>query len=325
MADQPPLEPVYLLAGSDRPKVRRALARLRARFAHDAVEVLSAVVASGADAVAACNALGLFGGSDRLVVVEEVERWKSADVSSLAGYLGDPAPGSVLALVAEDVRKDAPLAKLVAKRGSLLRYEVTKRDLPRWVGDQFVRLGAQADANACRALIAVVGDDLTALAAEVEKLAAWAAGDPIDQQAVEQLAVSHGDTPSFALSDAWGARDGSSLLRAGELSLERSGDPPSARIARMVGVLVQHVGRVARAQRLAAQGVRPSDALKELGDGRRPVHRFVAEKAFAHARNYSPEELEHVLVRLAGLDLALKGDSRLPARLELERTLAQIT
>ena len=57
-----PLRPVYLLTGSDRPKHLRALRRLRARFGPEAVEQLSAEDASGADAVAACNALGLFGG-----------------------------------------------------------------------------------------------------------------------------------------------------------------------------------------------------------------------------------------------------------------------
>ena len=71
-----PLLPVYLLTGSDRPKHLRALRRLRSRFDPEAVEQLAAESASGADAVAACNALGLFGGAGggRLVVVHGVER-----------------------------------------------------------------------------------------------------------------------------------------------------------------------------------------------------------------------------------------------------------
>jgi DNA polymerase III delta subunit len=319
------LKPVYLLTGSDRPKVLRALERLRARFGEEATAVLSAQDQSGDDAVAASNAMGLFGTSGRLVVVEHVERWKAADASAVAAYLEDPAPGNVLALLAEDLRKDAALIKTVAKHGEVLAYDVSKRDLPKWVGEQFTRLGAQADANTCRALVAVVGEDLTALSAEVEKLAAWAAGEPINEIAVELLAAPHGDAPTFAVTDAWGARDRAALLRACELALERSGDPQSSRIARIVGTLVKQVRMVTVAQRLAAEGVRPSDSCKELGDGGRPVHRFVAEKAFAHSRNYSPEELEDALVRLAALDHALKGGSRLPARLELDRTLAAIT
>ena len=289
------------------------------------MEVLSAHAAGGDDAVASCNALGLFGGAGRLVVVEDVDVWKADDAAAVAAYLVDPAPGCVLALVGESVRKDSPLAKACTKHGSVLAFDVSKRELPRWVGEQFTLLGADADGNACRALIEVVGDDLIALAGEVEKLAVWAGGETIDDEAVVLLAAPHAEAPLFAITDSWGGRDGAALVAACEVALERSPDTPSSTIPRLIGNLTRHVGRVAKAQRLAEQGVRPADATKELGDPRRPVHRFVAEKAFAHARNYSREELEDVLVRLADLDRALKGGSRLPGRLELERALVELT
>src|SRR5207248_5741850 len=66
MAD---LKPVYLLTGGDRPKIARAVERLRGRFAPEAVESLSAAECGGGDVVAACNALGLFAGGGRLVLV----------------------------------------------------------------------------------------------------------------------------------------------------------------------------------------------------------------------------------------------------------------
>ena len=55
------------------------------------------------------------------------------------------------------------------------------------------------------------------------------------------------------------------------------------------------------------------------------MHPFAAEKAFAHSRNYTSDELAHAVVRLADLDLALKGGSRLAGELELERTLVDVT
>ena len=60
----------YLITGTDRPKVTRALRRLRDRVGEDATEQLSAHEASGEDVAAACNALGLFTVERRLVVVE---------------------------------------------------------------------------------------------------------------------------------------------------------------------------------------------------------------------------------------------------------------
>jgi hypothetical protein len=48
-------------------------------------------------------------------------------------------------------------------------------------------------------------------------------------------------------------------------------------------------------------------------------------KLYSQARNYDPDELRTVTVRLSGLDHALKGGSRLPSDLELERALIEIT
>ena len=87
------LKPAYLIAGGDRPKVDRAVARLRGRFDSDAVELHDAAEATGDDAVAACNALGLFGSGARLVVFENVEVWKAPDAKAIAEYLKSPAPG----------------------------------------------------------------------------------------------------------------------------------------------------------------------------------------------------------------------------------------
>jgi DNA polymerase III subunit delta len=312
------LKPAYLLTGSDRPKIERALQRLRERFGEGAVERLSAREASGEDAVAACNALGLFA-AGRLVLVESVERWKAADAQAVADYLAAPAPESVLALVGEDVKKDSPLAKACAKAGAVLAYDVTKRELPKWVAEQFKRHGAQANGDACRVLVELVGDDLQGLASEIEKLAAYAGQDEVGVGEVELLVAGRADVPPFVLTDAWGRRDVAGVLNACESMLERSA-PRSREVHALVGRLAAHVRRVRACQELDAGGVRPRDAASQL-----KMHPFAAEKAFAQARNFAAEELRDAIVQLAALDQALKGGSRLPAELELQRALVAIT
>jgi len=54
-------------------------------------------------------------------------------------------------------------------------------------------------------------------------------------------------------------------------------------------------------------------------------HEFRVRKALAHAERHSREELDAAVVRLAELDAALKGASRLSAELELERALIDVT
>jgi DNA polymerase III subunit delta len=297
----------------------RALRRLRDRIGDDATEHLDARDASAADVIASCNSMGLFGG-ERLVVVEEVERWKAADVKELAAYLAAPAPATVLALVAEELKADAPLAKAVAKTGQVLQYEVPKRKLPEWVAEQFGRYGARADADACRALVEMVGDNFDELQSEVDKLATWAAGQPVTLRDVEQMAAGRAETAIFSLTDAWGRRDVAGVLSSAESIMERSHRPRSGELMRIIASLVGHVGRVRRCQRLADQGVRPRDAA-----GRLKMHPFAAEKAFGQAANFSAEELGYAIVRLSELDAAAKGGSRMPADLELERALIDVT
>ena len=314
------LKPVYLLHGSDGPKIDRAVRRLRDRIGADSTEHLSAREASGADVVASCNALGLFLGEGRLVIVDEPEKWKAADVKEIVAYLAAPAPSTVLALVAEEIKADAPLVKAVAKAGQVLTYDVPKRKLPDWVAEQFARAGVRADADACRALIDIVGDDLDELTTEIDKLATWAGSDPVTIRDAEPLAAGRAETSIFSLTDAWGRRDTAAVLRSAEEIMERSHRARSGELMRIIASLVNHVGRVRRSQKLAEQGVRPRDAAGQL-----KMHPFAAEKAFAQAANFSAEELADAIVRLSELDAASKGGSKLPADLELERALIDVT
>jgi DNA polymerase III subunit delta len=321
------LKPVYLITGGDRPKIARALRRLRARIDPDAVETLSAADRSGEDVVAACNALGLFG-NERLVIVEDVDGrrnadgrlvggWKAADVKQVAEYVGQPAAGTVLVLVAEELKKDTALWKACARAGDVLAYDVTKRKLPEWVAEQFARLEAPVEPEACRALIGLVGDDLDELAAEIDKLATWSAGDTVTESAVHLLAAGRAETSIFAFTDAWGRRATAAVLSACESLLERGG---RGELPRLIGLLANHVGRVRACQALAAEGLGAREAASRL-----KLHPFAAEKAFTQATAYSPEELRDVVVRLAQLDHAVKGGSRLSPELELERALVDAT
>ncbi|MDQ3994472.1 MAG: DNA polymerase III subunit delta [Actinomycetota bacterium] len=312
------LEPVYLLSGSDRPKIRRAVARLRARFPAESVELLSADASTGEDAAAACNSLGLFGeDGGHLVVVEGVDRWRAEDATAVAAYLADPAHGSVLALVADAPVKARALVDACAKAGQVLTYEVPKpRDPSVWVRSELERLGVAADADAARALVEVVGDDVTALATEADKLATWAGADSVGRREVESLAVPTSETFVWALTDAWGNRDLAGVLAACESLLERRTKEPFV----IAAALASYVGRVRAAQTLAAEGVGSAEVAKRLR-----MKDFPARKALAHAKNYTREELDDAVVRLAALDAALKGASRLAAELELERALADVT
>jgi DNA polymerase-3 subunit delta len=314
------LQAAYLIAGSDGPKVERAVARLRGRFDPDAVELHRAEETTGDDAVAACNALGLFGGGARLVLVEGVESWKTPDVKAVVAYVALPAPGTTLALVAGELRKDAPLTKAISGHGTVLLWDVAARKVPQWIAEQFTVHGARAEPEACRLLAELVGGDLHELAGEVDKLATWAGGETIAEADVESLVTPRAESPPWALTDAWGARDVAGVLRAAERMLDRTGDPVSRTLPRVVGSLTKHVRNARAIRRLEEQGLSSSEAASRLG-----LKPYPAQKLYGQVRNYSAAELDDALVRLADLDHALKGGSRLAMELELERALVEIT
>ena len=329
MAEQA-LKPVYLLIGSDRPKIETAIARLRRHFAPESIEVVSTLDTSGDAAVSLCNAGSLFG-EGRLVVVEEVDGrrdgdgrrkggWKAADIDAVAAYLAAPAPATVLALVAEEVKKTTPLWKACAKHGEVLEYSVQKRDLQRWVAEQFRQRDVRAEPEACAALVQLVGDDLHALSVEIDKLATWAAGEPIGEREVEQLAAAAADAPTFTLTDAWAARDTAKTLALSETIFERDSKPRRDTAARLAGALGGHLGKLRAVRRLTEEGMRPREAAGKLR-----LHPFYAEKLNRQSESFSSEELHDAVSRLAELDGALKGQSRLAPDLEVQRALIDLT
>ena len=133
-------------------------------------------------------------------------------------------------------------------------------------------------------------------------------------------AKSAAESPPWNLTDAWGTRDVGAVLREAEKMLDRTGDPVSRTIPRLVGQLTKHVQRARAAHRLEEQGLTPQEAASQLG-----MKPYPAQKLFAQVRNFSGAELDDALIRLAELDHALKGGSRLANELELERALVDIT
>ena len=111
----------------------------------------------------------------------------------------------------------------------------------RWIADQFKLHKTTADPEACRRLAELVGDDLYELSGEVDKIATWANGDRVSEDDVEALVAPRASSPPWDLTDAWGARDVGGVLRATEKMLDRTGDPISKTIPRLVGSLTKHV------------------------------------------------------------------------------------
>ncbi len=329
VADAPD-KPVYLITGSDRPKVETAVTRLRSHFEVESIETVTALETSGETAVGFCNAGSLFGDS-RLIVVTDVDGakqsdgrrkggWKAADVDAVSAYLSNPAPATVLALVSEELKASSALWKACAKTGAVLVYDVAKKELQGWVAEQFRQRGARAEPDAVAALIELVGDDLRTLKVEVDKIATWAGDEPIGEREVEALVPSSADVPIYELAEAWSVRDAARALAVCETLFENDSKARRDVAPRLAGSLASHLGRLRALKRLAADGVKPKEAAERL-----KLHPFRTQKLYGQAEGFSDEELDDAVLRLAELDGALKGQSKLAPELEVQRTLVALS
>jgi len=325
------LKPVYLVTGNDVPKVERTLERLRRRFDAGSVERLVAGKggASGADVVAACNAGTLLGG-ERLVLVTYIDGqrgeydrlsggWKADDVEAVVAYLRDPAPGTVLCLVGAELKKDAPLAKACAKVGDVLAWEIGKKDAIGWIAKSFQERGVKVGGDACKTLLDLVGDDKLVLAREIDKLATWAAGEPLGVEEVQRLATVSAEAQPWDLTDALGRRDAGAALEVVESTYARSSRTRTSEAAAFGARAGQHLLRLSRMKAMLEAGLSIDEAGGKLG-----LKPYPAKQLARQTQAFSADELRGGVVRFARLDHALKGGSKIAPDLEVQLAVADV-
>jgi len=130
----------------------------------------------------------------RLVVVRDVQALKKDARAALDRYLAAPAPDVVALLVAPmGVKPDAALADVAVA----VEFEPLTGDrLPKWVSHHVTTaLKSKITPGAVDLLVSAVGSDLPQLAAELDKLASYANGAGIDEEAVGAVVgVRRGET-----------------------------------------------------------------------------------------------------------------------------------
>jgi len=146
----------------------------------------------------------------RVVVVRDVDKLKKDARKLLDGYLKRPAVDCVLLLVSPSgVKADRELAD----RSTAVEFAPLTGDrLPKWVAYQVETVhGSTITPDAISLLVEAVGEDLSQLAVELEKLASFSDG-VIDEAAVSAVVGVRREESLGALLDAIAARDATRAL-----------------------------------------------------------------------------------------------------------------
>lgn len=320
------LRPAYLILGDDAPKVELALKRLRARITSESgtelnIDEFHAQPGNAGQVVAAANTMAFLGGM-RLVLVHGVQAWRKEDKDQIVGYLRSPAPDACLTLTADKLAAGDQLRKAVDSAGSVLEYRAPRREaLPEWVQKQARGAGANLGPAAAKLLVRRVGEHQHLLLREIEKLAAYKDGEPVEPEDVELLSSRTLEASVFALTDALVAgRAGYAFAVLEELYA--SGEDASGLFYRVLWHYQKLAQAVALQAEVKSQGnpaKAQEEAIKKL-----KVHPFAARKLWQQAQDASPEAVRRALGALTEADARMKGKSNLPADLEFELCLGEI-
>jgi DNA polymerase-3 subunit delta len=208
-------EPAYHFVGDDDFRKHEALTMLLNRAVDPATRDFNLEVRRGSEISA--ETLGSILGTPpmladrRVLVIRDASSLKKDAKTAAEEYLDRPAPDVVFVLVQPSGERPDPR---FSKAKAVVFDPITGPQLSRWITTRAENVfGTTITAGAIELLQNSVGNDLSQLNVELEKLASYRNGAPIDEEAVAAIVGVRREESLTALLDAVGARDTAAALR----------------------------------------------------------------------------------------------------------------
>lgn len=236
-----------------------------------------------------------------------------AEAEAFVAALVAMPPTTFAVLSGGDLRpqRNPLVAGLEAAGASVERYyPLREHELVVWVQTRARSAGLHLSTGAARRLAALVGPNLWVLAHEIEKLASWAAGAPVDEEVVGLLTAASREESVFSFVDHLVAGRTREAMRD-LTSLLDSGESPFGILA----LLQNRLRQVWTVHALAAAGLPLQTVRLRSGLGHRPEAAF--RDTLALATRLTEQDLRRMHERVLATDEAIKTGKREP-RLALE-------
>ena len=220
----------------------------------------------------------------------------------LTDVLAQLPPTSDVVFLEAKLTPANPIFKAVTALGN---EQVKAREFPAikgaaltdWVNDRAAKKEAHLDRRAAAMLADMVGPNLWAMDAEIEKLAIYRNGEVISTDDVLALVSSAKETSVFELVDALMARRVDVALSAMQRLLE-----DGATGQYLLSMVARQVRMIAIAQDLAARQVPRQEWAPRLGTS----SDFVVRKTTDQARQFPPDVVRALYRLLLEADIAMK-------------------
>lgn len=240
----------------------------------------------------------------------DLSRLPEGSRDTLTGILSDIPDYCTIVFVFDTVaykvdRRQKKLKEALDRGLSVEFARQSQRELTTWIRRHFLTLGKSIGDRQCEYLTFLTGGTMTALSAEIDKIAAYAAGDEITDQDIRAVVIPVLDAEVFDITDAIAAGEYEKALVKLRTLLQMQQEP-----IYLLGAIGSAIRRLLYARVCMAAG-KSEGALSEMlkaATGRAP-HPYVLQKTMTAARRVTDRFCERAAVLCMQTDAKLKSFS----------------
>lgn len=312
--------PLYLLVGTERFLRDTAARSITEAALHGTLlrEFNEASFNLGRDsvhaAIAAAEQLPMM--SERRVIrIRDFGRLRENDEETLIRYLNNPAPSTVMILIADDLDKRKKATKALLDNCVVVDFPPLKdADAKTWAKSRLKELKVTVDDAVLTQIITLVGTDVQTLFNELDKLASAVAGTGrITSTVVDELIGRSRELSNFELGDHLLANNRKRALETLHRLLDDGAEP-----VMLIGLIAGNYHRLALAKHLLAKGGR-EEVFRNIS-----LPPFKRDAYIANLQRNDAARIARGLQLTAAADLAIKTSQATP-RLQLELLVCELS
>jgi DNA polymerase-3 subunit delta len=315
------LFPFYLFYGENRFLLEKVLNRIRETFIPEDVRDFNLHILYGdevrndpAGIIDAARSLP-FMSQNRLIIVRRTENIPTSILERFISYLDKPVETTCLIFVAlqPDFRKKF-YKRIGEQRRAVNFKDLYDNQVIPWIKKIANEVGLDIEREACVYLQQIVGNRLTDLHSELEKLYVRYGDKAIGLEEVKEIATYSRNYTVFELMDRISLKQGRDSITILNRFLEEEGKDG---VLRILGMLVRQMKLLRQSKIVIRGGGRAEDVARKLR-----VHPFLATTIAQQSRLWSADDLEHAFHSLYRADALIKSGSE--GGLVLENVLISI-
>lgn len=196
-----------------------------------------------------------------------------------------------------------PLFGSIKQSGRIQKFVAYDNSSPfNWVVQRGEKKGLPLSADAARLMINIVGNDLTDLDHELEKLSLYLSGTPITEELIKEHIRGHKHFSVFRMTEALSRKE---LLPALEILDQQLQAAPREHV-RLFALIIMQFRRLLIIHSMLSQFYKEAEILAKIS-----LPPFLGKQVLDQARNFSSLEMQNIYAELAKLDLRVKFKSSL--------------